>query len=146
MRLAQSVRPSQRQLAAAKVVGTGLAAVGVLALVAVVDPNQPGHYPTCPSLALTGFYCPGCGTLRCLHFLATGDPVMAWRMNPLAIVAIPYLVWSWLSWARRSVTGRPRAWLAPPWVLWTVLVATLAYWVLRNVPGLEFLGPVRPGA
>ncbi|GMA37439.1 DUF2752 domain-containing protein [Demequina litorisediminis] len=43
-------------------------AVGAGALAAVtyvgnVDPHEGGHYPTCPSLLLTGFYCPGCGSL-----------------------------------------------------------------------------------
>ena len=40
------------------------------AYVANVDPNVAGHYPTCPILAVTGWYCPGCGTLRAVHALA----------------------------------------------------------------------------
>ena len=43
----------------------------------MVDPNQPGHYPTDPFLAITGLYCPGCGTLRALHALARGDLLTA---------------------------------------------------------------------
>ena len=44
-----------------------------LATLATVDPNQPGHYPTCPFLATTGFYCPGCGALRAVHDLLHGE-------------------------------------------------------------------------
>ena len=32
-------------------------------VVAVLDPNEPGHYPTCPFLRLTGLGVPGCGSL-----------------------------------------------------------------------------------
>src|SRR5690606_29528852 len=38
-------------------------------VVATVSPEEPGHYPTCPFLALTGAWCPGCGSLRALHAL-----------------------------------------------------------------------------
>ncbi|UCM87326.1 DUF2752 domain-containing protein [Streptomyces marincola] len=51
--------------------------------VAVVDPNEPGHYPACPLLSLTGLHCPGCGGLRSAHALAHGDPVGALRANAL---------------------------------------------------------------
>jgi hypothetical protein len=43
-------------------------ALAAAALVHVVDPNDSGNYPTCPFLALTGRFCPGCGSLRaCTH-------------------------------------------------------------------------------
>lgn len=42
-----------------------LTALGAVALptlyVASVDPNASGHYPTCPFLQATGWWCPGCG-------------------------------------------------------------------------------------
>lgn len=112
------------------------AAVAGLAWVAVSDPNQPGHFPTCPSLALFGVYCPGCGTLRALHALVHWRPVEAFWLNPALALALPYLAWSWLAWVLRVLEVRPRRLLAPPWVLWTLLAALLAYWVLRNVPAL----------
>ena len=34
--------------------GTAVAALAATAYVGLVDPNEPGHYPTCPFLALTG--------------------------------------------------------------------------------------------
>lgn len=120
---------------------TGVAGVAAAMTLHLVDPNQPGHYPTCPTLALTGLFCPGCGALRALHFLTTGDLAAAWAMNPLAVLAVPYLVWSWLMWGYRGATGRPRRWLAPAWVLWTLLGVVLTWGVLRNVPGLEVLQP-----
>ena len=67
----------------------GAAAVGVVGLLAVVDPSEPGHYPLCPFRAMTGLDCPGCGTLRGIHELATGHPVAALDRNALAILLVP---------------------------------------------------------
>jgi hypothetical protein len=120
-------------VAVAALVGTGY--------VATVDPNAVGHYPTCPFLAITGWYCPGCGSLRALHALAHGDVWSALARNPFAVVAAGYLVVSWVLWFERTARGRPRRWLAPPWVLYTVLGAILVFWVLRNVPGWTWLSP-----
>jgi hypothetical protein len=112
-----------------------------LVLLHGVDPNQPGHYPPCPTYALTGWYCPGCGALRALHFLTVGNLDAAWSMNPVAVLALPYLAVSWLLWARRTATGRPRAFLAPAWLVLSIGIGLVVYGVLRNVPGLEVLAP-----
>jgi hypothetical protein len=122
-------------VAAAAVAG---AVVGTLA---VVDPNQPGHYPTCPFLALTGFYCPGCGSLRAIHDLAGGDVGGALARNPMAVLAVGGLLVAYAAWARRLWRGEPRSWLAPPWLLYLMLGAIVAFWVLRNVPGWTWLSP-----
>ncbi len=121
------------------VVGAG--AIAGLVLLHAVDPNQPGHYPPCPTYALTGWYCPGCGALRALHFLTVGNLGGAWSMNPVAVLALPYLAVSWFLWGRRVVTGKGRAFLAPAWVLWAVGIGLVLFGVLRNVPGLEVIAP-----
>jgi len=48
---------------------------------------------------------------------------------------------AFLGWLRRRGWDRPRTWLAPPWVIWALLVVVLAYWVLRNVPAFSWLAP-----
>ncbi|MBC7560928.1 MAG: DUF2752 domain-containing protein [Dermatophilaceae bacterium] len=121
--------------------GVGSAALVCVGYVASVDPNAAGHYPTCPFLAITGWYCPGCGALRAVHALAHGDLVTALARNPFTVVVVGYLAVTWLLWFRRSASGRPLRWLAPPWVLYGVLSAILAFWVLRNVPGWTWLSP-----
>ena len=121
--------------------GVAVAALAATGYVAVVDPNVAGHYPTCPFLAITGWYCPGCGALRAVHALAHGDLSTALARNPFAVVAAGYLAVAWVLWLRRTATGRPRRWLAPPWVLYSVLGAILMFWVLRNVPGWTWLSP-----
>ncbi len=121
--------------------GVAASALIGVAYVANVDPNAAGHYPTCPFLAITGWYCPGCGTLRAVHALAHGDIMTAWARNPLAVVGLGYLLVTWVLWFERTVTGRRPSWLAPPWVLYGVFGAILMFWVLRNVPGWTFLSP-----
>jgi hypothetical protein len=124
--------------------GPALAAAGALAvttLVAVVDPNQPGHYPTCPFLAVTGLYCPGCGSLRALHDLAHGDLAGAVARNPLMVLAAGGLLVAFVLWARRLWRGEPRTWAAHPAILYLLLALVLAFWVLRNVPGWSWLSP-----
>jgi len=93
-------------------------AVGAVGLfgagyVTAVDPNVAGHYPTCPFLWVTGWYCPGCGALRAIHALGHGDVMTALARNPFAVVAAGYIVITWVLWLRRTITGGKRGWLAP---------------------------------
>lgn len=135
-------RPRSRVTALAAPVGVALGAVVAGAFLGRVDPHVPGLYPTCPFYALTGMYCPGCGTLRALHDLWHVDLAAAWSMNPVTVLAVPFILASWLAWLLRSASGRPRRWIAPPWVPKTVLVVVVAFWVLRNVPALApYLAP-----
>lgn len=128
---------SSRLRALAGPVATGLVATAALVVLHQVSPYEGGTYPTCPSLLLTGMYCPGCGSLRALHSLTHLDLSAAWDMNPLALAMLPVIVGGWLAWLRRAATGRPRRWLAPPWVGWGLLAVIVVYWVARNVPALE---------
>jgi hypothetical protein len=117
-------------------------AVAAASLLFVVDPNQPGHYPTCPFLAITGWYCPGCGALRAVHDLLHGDLVSALARNPLAVVAVPYLFLAFATWVlRRLGYHPPSSTQLPPWVIWAVLVVVVAFGVLRNLPGAAWLSP-----
>lgn len=121
--------------------GVASAAAAVVTTIGLLDPNVAGHYPTCPWLAVTGTYCPGCGSLRAIHALAHGDPATAMARNPLAVMAIGWLLVWFLVWARRTVTGRVRIRMAPAWVLYGILGVIMAYWVARNVPGWTWLSP-----
>lgn len=113
-----------------------------LALVAVVDPNEPGHYPTCPLLAFTGLYCPGCGTMRALHDLAHGDLAGAMARNPLAVLALPVLAWAWVRWVRgRCGTGTTGLTSVPAWMPWAAAGLVVLFGLARNLPGMTLLSP-----
>jgi hypothetical protein len=133
-------RSGGRALAAP--LGAALAAGAAVALVGAVDPNEPGHYPSCPFLVLTGLYCPGCGGLRAVHALAHGDPAAALGLNPLLVVAAPLLAVLWGRWAVRSWQGLPLAakWLRPSHAWW-LLGVMIVFWIGRNLPFGDFLAP-----
>ena len=113
----------------AGVVLTGLGALASLGYVAAVDPAQGGHYPFCPFHAVTGLWCPGCGTLRGLHRVLTGHVGSGIGMNPLMVAVLPLLAWAWLGWAGLvrppRVSGR---------VVAAMAVVVTAFTVLRNIP------------
>jgi uncharacterized RDD family membrane protein YckC len=116
------------------------AAVAGTVYVGISDPNQPGHYPTCPFLALTGWYCPGCGGLRAIHALAHGQFGEAVARNALLVGLLPLAIAAWGAWLARSLTGRPRRG-APVWLLWTLITVAVAFGILRNLPGGAALAP-----
>ena len=140
----RELAPRHRTVPGSKLVAplsTAALALSATAYVAAVAPGETGHYPACPFWYVTGYYCPGCGSLRAVHDLAHGDVPAALAHNPLTVLAAPYLLWAWITWVRRTLTGKPERYMAPPWVLWTLLAVIMAFWVLRNVPGFEFLAP-----
>ncbi|MEV7407091.1 DUF2752 domain-containing protein [Streptomyces althioticus] len=112
-----------------------LAAVtAAFAYVAAVDPNEPGHYPVCPLLGLTGLYCPGCGGLRSAHAVAHGDLAAALQANAPAVLGYAAFAVLWTVWVIRAARGRPVRLDPPPAVLWTAGGLLLAFTVLRNTP------------
>jgi hypothetical protein len=55
---------------------------------AVWDPATTAGFPSCPFYAITGWQCPLCGSLRALHALLHGAPLVALAFNPLTIVGL----------------------------------------------------------
>ena len=97
------------------------AVVGALILYRF-DPTVARFYPHCLFHDLTGLQCPGCGTTRALHHLLHGDVAGAFRLNAMLFVAVPFAGLASVS--RRVATHR--------WTGWGVLIASIAWWVLRN--------------
>jgi hypothetical protein len=105
----------------------------LFALTATVSPGQPGHYPTCPFRAITGYACPGCGSLRTLHDLAHGHFTTALTHNAMLVMMLPFAMAAWL----RAVTGRAGAVATPRWLSYAA-IAVLAVWtVVRNLPAVR---------
>ncbi|WP_028658779.1 DUF2752 domain-containing protein [Nocardioides insulae] len=122
-------------------------AAGLVAATALVtaDPHEPGHYPTCPFLAMTGLFCPGCGSLRALNSLLTLDPVGAFGRNPLAVALLPLVLLAWVGWGLRLI-GHPfgvrlHPTRVPAALIWALFAVVLVFGVLRNLPGWDFLSP-----
>lgn len=111
-----------------------LGAVG-LALLYFFDPRNPGLFPACPFLGLTGCYCPGCGTLRALHVLLRGDVAGAVGYNVLTVLSLPFVAYSFATGAMRAfgLKAPHPVFVHPRWI-WALLVGVVAFWLLRNMP------------
>lgn len=134
-------RPRARRMVAP--VLTAVLSLGALGYLSMVDPNEPGHYPLCPTKALLGIDCPGCGCMRGLYSLTQGDIAGAANHNILLLIAVPFVIVLWVRWVMHSWRGvspavsmrtsrlRNRAMIL-------ALVAILAFGVVRNfVPYLD---------
>ncbi|MEU5210668.1 DUF2752 domain-containing protein [Streptomyces sp. NPDC020742] len=112
------------------------------AWVGAVDPNQPGHYPVCPLLHLTGLYCPACGGLRSAHAVAHGDLAAALGANALAVAGYAVCAVLWARWCVRAARGRTTA--GPrlrPVHAWALAGLLLVFTVVRNLPCGTALAP-----
>jgi hypothetical protein len=124
------------------VAALAVAAVGA-AYVGAVDPHRAGHYPTCPFLALTGRYCPGCGGLRMTHDLVNGKIGSAFHDNALIFLLLPFVGYLWVRWATASARGEAgiSSRLLRPAVLWGLCGVAAVFWVVRNLPFGHALAP-----
>ena len=136
MRSRSAPSPGRSWLTAGARAAASLAGATVAGAALVVhDPHQAHSYAACPVLALTGVYCPGCGSLRGIHDLATGHPCEAVAHNALLVPALVWLGWWWF---RQAAQAAGVAVPSPPSSAgfgYGLLVALTLFTVLRNVPG-----------
>ncbi|CAB5040342.1 MAG: DUF2752 domain-containing protein [Actinobacteria bacterium] len=128
-------RPLMRRLVAP--VGVAALAVAGCTYLAFVNPNEPGHYPICPSRAIFGVDCPGCGGMRGMNCLLHGDIAGALNHNLLLVIVVPLALVFWGLWLIRAVRGRypsvtMRQFQFRNRILITSLVLMLAFGVVRN--------------
>lgn len=112
----------------------------VCAAIWVGDPTTPGGpLPVCPTKALLGIDCPGCGSLRMLYSLIHGNLLAAARFNALGLAAVALLVWAYLAWTYGRVVGRRiQGWQHHRWSAAVTLSLVVAWLVLRNIPVAPF--------
>lgn len=106
----------------------------------VFEPGKTGFFPACPFRLLTGFTCPGCGTTRALHEILHGDFAAAFVLNPVLLLAIPFLVFALLRYSvivMRGGVPRPNALPAP--FIYVIFVVIVSFWIFRNTPFYPFV-------
>lgn len=125
-----------KRIQLAGVLGLGCCSVVPLYL---SNPAAAGFFPPCPFRALTGFYCPGCGTLRALHQLLHGNLGAALWLNPLTVLALPFLGYALFSLLTEVFKGRslPPI-LRSPMFTRLIFLVVMAFWALRNIPLYPF--------
>jgi hypothetical protein len=103
------------------------APVGVAALAAcgcaaiwLGDPTTPGGpLPVCPTKALC---------------LLHGNLFGALRYNALGLAAVGLLIWAYLAWTYGQLAGRRiRSWQHHRWAAPVLLIAVVAWFVVRNL-------------
>lgn len=122
----------------------GLMLVPTLLIIFAFDPAHTRFFPPCHFKLITGFECPGCGSLRAIHQLLNGNFLAAIRLNPLMIIFlfIFFLVLISLL-IKNKFTKSFLSFLSRPYIPLAVLIIILVYWLLRNLPFYPFtlLGP-----
>ena len=104
------------------------------------EPGKSGFFPACPFRLLTGFTCPGCGTTRALHQILHGHLDTAFTLNPLLLLAIPFLLFALLRYSvivMRGGVPRPNALPAP--YIYAIFFIILSFWIFRNTPFYPFV-------
>jgi hypothetical protein len=125
---------------------TTLAAFVGMGLLEFFDPATSRIFPPCPVHYLTGWYCPGCGSLRAIHQLLHGNLRAAWAMNPLTVVLLPFLSYGLLSSVLFELRGRglPQPFLRAVWIR-ALCVVIVLFGIVRNLP-LHPFDWLAPGA
>jgi hypothetical protein len=130
-----------RSLAAPAAVAA--AASGGCAVIWLANPIVPGGLlPVCPTKALLGIDCPGCGSMRMIYSLLHFDVPAALHYNALGLVAVLLLIWAFAAWTYGRAVGRPvRSWQHLRWTAPVALALTVVWFVVRNLgfgpfPGL----------
>ncbi|MBS1731176.1 MAG: DUF2752 domain-containing protein [Bacteroidetes bacterium] len=119
----------------------GIAILMVILLYLIFDARGPGSFfPECPFHALTGLYCPGCGSQRALSALLHGDFMEALHDNLLAMISLPFLFLSafyyLVNFFREEKMKLPFFYTS--WFVWTVLTCVIIFTILRNIPSMPF--------
>lgn len=104
------------------------------------EPGKSGFFPGCPFRFLTGFTCPGCGTTRALHQILHGDFHTAFALNPLLLLAIPFVLFALIRYTVIVLRGGvPRGNSLPAPYIYAIFFVILSFWIFRNTPFYPFV-------
>lgn len=106
----------------------------------IFEPGRTGFFPVCLFRLVTGLTCPGCGTTRALHEILHGDFHEAFMLNPLLLVAIPFLLWAFLRYSIAVLSGRAlRKNALPAPYIYALFFIVVGFWIFRNTPFYPFV-------
>jgi hypothetical protein len=106
----------------------------------VFEPGRTGFFPVCLFRLLTGLTCPGCGTTRALHEIMHGHFQAAFMLNPLLLLAIPFLLYALLRYSVIVLRGGiPRKNSLPAPYIYALFFIVVGFWIFRNTPFYPFV-------
>ena len=104
------------------------------------EPGKTGFFPACPFRLLTGFLCPGCGSTRALHQILHGHFATAFTLNPLLLLAIPFILFAFIRYSVIVLRGGvPRPNALPAAAIYAIFFVILSFWIFRNTPFYPFV-------
>lgn len=107
------------------------------------NPSSSRLFPPCPFHYLTGWYCPGCGSLRAAHQLLHGEIAAAFSLNPLMVLFLPFVAYGLFAGLWNSTFTKPLPVVRlPAWWIWAILIVIILYGIARNLPFMLFSTPV----
>ena len=106
----------------------------------VFEPGKTGLFPVCLFRLVTGYTCPGCGSTRAMHQLLHGHVVAAFMLNPLFLLAIPFLLYALVRYSVIVMRGGvPRGNTLPAPYIYALFFVVLSFWIFRNTPFYPFV-------
>ncbi len=89
----------------------------------------------CPLFAMTGLYCPGCGSQRAIHSLLHLRFAEVLKQNILILPTILFVVYH----LTFRFFNRKFGWRLPDILYnkktpWIILVIIIVFWIIRNIP------------
>jgi len=103
--------------------------VTALVLLYIKQPGKSTIYPPCLIYKITGYYCPGCGSMRALNCLLHGDLKGFINFNPILLFIIPFLI---IMFIKKSIAYNP---VVSRYILYILICFT----ILRNIKNWPFI-------
>lgn len=109
--------------------------VAILCLLLHYYPPQQIHLPPCAFYAITGLYCPGCGSARALHHLMQFDLVTALQCNFFFVVLFPCFLYFLVSLLAEQfgIAKLPQLHTGPAMTR-ALMITFIVWWIVRNLP------------
>jgi hypothetical protein len=97
------------------------------------EPGKSGFFPPCIFRLLTGLTCP-------MHQVLHGHFLAAFELNPLLLLAIPFLLFALLRYSVIVMRGGvPRHNVLPASYIYGIFFVILSFWIFRNTPFYPFV-------
>lgn len=116
-----------------------LAFLGMLALYVFWNPSDTNIFPKCPVFAMTGIYCPGCGSQRAAHQILNGNIIEGIRHNYMIALLVVVLLYQGFIYIMNEFFNKniPNL-LHKSKITNSILIIVIIFWILRNIDVFPF--------